>query len=209
MGSYTDRRETGHFRQFFITTGARSIHGAVMRGGRRRAPKFEEITRPWSGPILGSSFIEGGCYLYYFTFGKLRLLHQSTGGFIEENLSGLRPDIALLYPMNRNDVAEMLKMLQPKSIFVHHFDEWRSPISEGMPDETANALNGSPTMFERSILRLKPSSPSSSGPLPWSEAESEVIPPSRLSRFLAVFGFSNLLAQYYRRERNRAQLVLP
>ena len=111
-----------------------SVHGAVMRGGRSRRPKFEEITRPWAGPLMGSSFVEGGCYLYYFTFGKHRVLHQSTGGFIEENLSGLRPDIALLYPMNRNDAAEMLKMLRPKSVFVHHFDEWRSPISEGMPE---------------------------------------------------------------------------
>ena len=111
-----------------------SVHGAVIRGGRSRRPKFEEITRPWAGPLMGSSFVEGGCYLYYFTFGKHRILHQSTGGFIEENLSGLRPDITLLYPMNRNDSAEILKALEPKMGFVHHFDEWQSPISEGMPE---------------------------------------------------------------------------
>jgi L-ascorbate metabolism protein UlaG (beta-lactamase superfamily) len=111
-----------------------SVHGAIMRGGSRRRPKFEEITSPRAGPLIGSSFVEGGCYLYYFTFGKHRMLHQSTGGFIEENLGGLRPDIALLYPMDRNDVTVMLKILQPKSVFVHHFDEWRSPISEGMPE---------------------------------------------------------------------------
>jgi L-ascorbate metabolism protein UlaG (beta-lactamase superfamily) len=111
-----------------------SIHGAVMRGGRRHRPQFEEITRPWAGPLMGSIFVEGGCYLYHFTFEKHRILHQSTGGFIEEKLHGLRPDIALLYPMDRNDVAAMLKMLQPKSVFVHHFDEWRAPIAEGMPE---------------------------------------------------------------------------
>jgi len=111
-----------------------SEHGIVRRGGRTRRPKFEEITKPWSGPILGSSFIEGGCYLYYFTFGKLRLLHQSSGGFIEDNLTGLRSDIALLYPMNRSDTAEMLKALQPKTVYVHHFDEWRNSIAEGMPE---------------------------------------------------------------------------
>ena len=42
-------------------------------------------------------------------------------------------------------------------------------------NEIVNGLNGSPTTFERSILRLKPSSPSSLGPLPWSEAESELL----------------------------------
>ena len=123
------------FKEFSVQV-IESVHGTVVRGGRSRRPKFEEITRPWAGPLMGSSFVEGGCYLYYFTFGKHRVLHQSTGGFIEENLSGLRPDIALLYPMDRNDMAEMLKMLQPKSVFVHHFDEWRSPISEGMPERS-------------------------------------------------------------------------
>ena len=90
------------FKEFSVQV-IESVHGAVMRGGRSRRPKFEEITRPWAGPLMGSSFVEGGCYLYYFTFGKHRVLHQSTGGFIEENLSGLRPDIALIYQMNRNE----------------------------------------------------------------------------------------------------------
>jgi hypothetical protein len=36
--------------------------------------------------------------------------------------------------MDRNDVAEIIKMLQPKIVFVHHFDEWRVPIAEGMPE---------------------------------------------------------------------------
>jgi L-ascorbate metabolism protein UlaG (beta-lactamase superfamily) len=111
-----------------------SVHGALVRRGRKVRPKFEEITKPWSGPILGSSFVEGGCYLYYFTFAKLRLLHQSSGGFIEDNLTGLRPAIALLYPMNHDDSAEMLRALQPKTVYVHHFDEWRNSIAEGMPE---------------------------------------------------------------------------
>ena len=114
-----------------------SEHGALVRRGKKRRPKFEEITKPWSGPITGESFVEGGSYLYYFTFGKHRLLHQSTGGFIEEKLAGLSPDIALLYPMARDDVAVMLKLLQPKTVVVHHFDEWRKPFAEGMPESNA------------------------------------------------------------------------
>jgi L-ascorbate metabolism protein UlaG (beta-lactamase superfamily) len=34
-----------------------SEHGVLVRGGRRRRPKFEEITQPWSGPILGTSVV--------------------------------------------------------------------------------------------------------------------------------------------------------
>ena len=123
------------FKEFAVQV-IESEHGTLTIHGRKVRPKFEEITKPWSGPILGNSFVEGGCYLYYFTFGKLRLLHQSTGGFIESNLTGLRPDVALLYPMERNDLAIMLKALQPQTVFVHHFDRQHMPFADGMPEQT-------------------------------------------------------------------------
>ena len=139
------------FKEFSVQV-TESEHGGVRRGGRILRSKFEEITRPWAGPLMGSSFVEGGCYLYYFTFGKHRVLHQSTGGFIEENLSGLRPDIALLYPMNRNDSAEILKALEPKMVFVHHFDAWQSPISEGMPERNRKRAQ----QFANDVRALNP-----------------------------------------------------
>ena len=114
-----------------------SEHGILTIRGHKVRPKFEEITKPWSGPIMGNAFVQGGCYIYYFTFGKLRLLHQSTGGFIEHNLTGLRSDIALLYPMQREDLAVMLKALQPKTVFVHHFDRQNLPFAEGLPEPSA------------------------------------------------------------------------
>ena len=123
------------FKEFSVQV-IESVHGTHIERGRRTKPKFEEITKPWSGPIMGNAFVEGGCYLYYFTFGKLRLLHQSTGGFIEDNLTGLRSDIALLYPMQRNDLAVMLKALQPKTVFFHHFDRQFMPFAEGVTDRT-------------------------------------------------------------------------
>jgi len=123
------------FKEFSVQVIA-SEHGTLMRGGRRVRAKFEEITRPWSGPITGSSFVEGGSYLYLFTFGKHLLLHQSTGGFIEDNLTGVKAETALFYPMERNDLAEMVKALQPKTIFLHHFDRWQLPFSDGLPDAT-------------------------------------------------------------------------
>lgn len=64
-----------------------SEHGEAPRSRSTRRPKFEEITKPWAGPLKGGDFVEGGCFLYYFTFGKHRLLHQSTAGFVEENFT--------------------------------------------------------------------------------------------------------------------------
>ena len=123
------------FKEFSVQVIA-SEHGTIMRGGRRVRAKFEEITRPWSGPITGSSFVEGGSYLYLFTFGDHRLLHQSTGGFIEDNLTGLKADTALLYPMERKDLAEIVKLLQPKTVALHHFDRWQLSLADGLPEAT-------------------------------------------------------------------------
>jgi L-ascorbate metabolism protein UlaG (beta-lactamase superfamily) len=83
---------------------------------------------------MGNAFVDGGSYLYLFTFGKHRVLHQSTGNFIEENLKGLQPDVALLAENGNYDWPDALKLLRPKTLIIHHYDEWRMPFSEGIPE---------------------------------------------------------------------------
>ena len=119
------------FRDFSVQV-IESRHRVLTRSGRPRQPKPEEILKPWSGPITGNAFVEGGSYLYLFTFGKHRVLHQSTGNFIEENLKGLQPDVAILAENRNYDWANALKILRPKPVIVHHFDDWRAPLSYGI-----------------------------------------------------------------------------
>ena len=119
------------FKEFSVQV-IESQHGVKTISGRRRQPKFEEILRPWDGPIRGNDFVEGGSYLYYFTFGKHRVLHQSTGNVIEEKLKGLRPDVALMNSGRPYDLRSVLKTLNPKVIIIHHFDDWLIPFSAGM-----------------------------------------------------------------------------
>lgn len=119
------------FKDFSVQV-IKSQHGILTRDGQKRQPRFAEITNPLSGPILGKHFVEGGSYLYYFTFGKLSLLHQSTGNFIEEYLQGLEPDIAILAENGNYDWTVALKILRPKTVVVHHYDDWRVPLSSGM-----------------------------------------------------------------------------
>ncbi|HYA30044.1 MAG TPA: MBL fold metallo-hydrolase [Acidobacteriota bacterium] len=109
-----------------------SQHSVVTRGGQKRQPRSAEITKPLTGPILGKHFVEGGSYLYYFTFGKIRLLDQSSGNFIEENLRGLEPDVAILAENSNYDWDEAIKILRPKTVIVHHYDDWHVPFSGGM-----------------------------------------------------------------------------
>jgi L-ascorbate metabolism protein UlaG (beta-lactamase superfamily) len=119
------------FKDFSVQV-IKSQHGILTRDGQKQQPRSAEITRSISGPILGKHFVEGGSYLYYFTFGKLRVLHQSTGNFIEENLQSLEPDVALLAENSNYDWSEALKILRPKTVIVHHYDDWRVPFSSGM-----------------------------------------------------------------------------
>jgi hypothetical protein len=46
-----NRGEKLDFKEFSVQV-IESEHGALIRGGRRRRPKFEEITKQWSGPIF-------------------------------------------------------------------------------------------------------------------------------------------------------------
>jgi L-ascorbate metabolism protein UlaG (beta-lactamase superfamily) len=121
------------FRDFSVEV-IESQHGVLNRAGRRRQPRSDEVLKPWSGPVRGDAFVEGGSYLYYFTFGKLRILHQSTGNFIEERLKNIRPDVALLADNRSYHWPNALELMRPKTVVIHHYDEWRTPFSEGMPE---------------------------------------------------------------------------
>jgi len=110
-----------------------SEHG--IGPGRTRPPRFREIEKPFAGPIMGSDFVVGGSFLYYFTFGTHRVLHQSTGNFIEKELTGVHPDIVLLNWNHRAyNLERFIKKLKPKVVIIHHYDQWDTPFSEGIPD---------------------------------------------------------------------------
>jgi L-ascorbate metabolism protein UlaG (beta-lactamase superfamily) len=125
--------ENFDFKDFSVQV-IESQHGVLTRSGRSRQPRSDEVLKPWSGPITGASFVEGGSYLYYLTFGKLRILHQSTGNFIEERLKTIQPDVALLAENRNYNWPDALKLLRPKTVVIHHYDQWRTPISEAIPE---------------------------------------------------------------------------
>ena len=124
--------ETFDFPDFSVQV-IESQHGILTRGGRRRQPRSEEVLKPWSGPITRAAFAEGGSYVYYFTFGNLRILHQSTGNFVEERLQSIQPDIALLADNRSYNWPDALKLLRPKTVVIQHYDQWRTPYSAGIP----------------------------------------------------------------------------
>jgi L-ascorbate metabolism protein UlaG (beta-lactamase superfamily) len=139
------------FKDFTVQV-VESNHGTLTRGGQRRQPRSAEILKPWNGPITGKSFVEGGSYLYYFSFGNRRVLHQSTGSFIEANLKGLQPDVAILAENRNYQWSEAIKILQPKTVIIHHYDQWRSALALGIPDANLRRAQ----RFERDIKSINP-----------------------------------------------------
>jgi len=108
---------------------------------------------------MGNAFVEGGCYLYYFTFGKHRLLHQSTGNFIEANLKELQPDVAILAENGNYDWAEAIKILRPKTVIIQHYDNWRVPYTEGISSSNrkrAQRMENAIKAVDRSINVIVP-----------------------------------------------------
>jgi L-ascorbate metabolism protein UlaG (beta-lactamase superfamily) len=121
------------FKEFSVEV-IESRHAILQRSERKQPAKLEEIVAPLTRPIIGRDFVEGGSYLYYFSFGNRRLLHQSTANFVEEKLAGLHPDVALLSEGHRGyNLEGALKTLMPKVVIIQHFDEWRMPLSKGIP----------------------------------------------------------------------------
>ena len=49
-------------------------------------------------------------------------------------LKGLQPDVAILAENSNYDWWEALKLLRPKTVIIHHYDEWRTPFSNGIPE---------------------------------------------------------------------------
>jgi L-ascorbate metabolism protein UlaG (beta-lactamase superfamily) len=136
------------FKEFAVEV-VQSRHAIVQRSGRKPAASPEEILAPLERPLVGKDFVEGGSYLYYFSFGKHRLLNQSTANFVEEKLTGLRPDVALLAEAARSyDLKNALKTLKPKVVIIQHYDEWRAPFSQGLPDSNRKRAE----RFRRDIL---------------------------------------------------------
>ncbi|HEX9443473.1 MAG TPA: MBL fold metallo-hydrolase [Candidatus Binatia bacterium] len=125
-----------------------SRHGIPQ--GQFEVSETKEILAP-PARLLGRHFVEGGSFLYLFTFGRRRVLHQSTANFLAARLPGLNPDVALLAEPGRGyNLKDALQALKPKTIIVQHFDEWRAPFSQALPQPHRRRAE----RFQRDILSV-------------------------------------------------------
>jgi L-ascorbate metabolism protein UlaG (beta-lactamase superfamily) len=90
-----------------------------------------EIPQDVQVPMPGSAYAEGGTLAYLLRLGGHEVLILSTANFIERELSGLRPDVAIVATGLRHEIHDytcrlMRALGQPPLVYVNHFDDWRA-----------------------------------------------------------------------------------
>jgi L-ascorbate metabolism protein UlaG (beta-lactamase superfamily) len=89
-------------------------------------------------PMPAASYQEGGTFAYLVRSAGHEILVLDTANFIERELAGLRPDIAILAPGLREHVHDYTCRLlhaigDPPVVLATHFDDWTGPAVDAPP----------------------------------------------------------------------------
>jgi len=91
-------------------------------------------------PVKFEDWEEGGALNYLVRVGGHEVFVQSSANFIEREVEGLRPDIAIVATGLREEIHDytcrlMRALGQPRIVLVTHFDNWRGPPVDEPPSE--------------------------------------------------------------------------
>ncbi len=104
---------------------------------------------------------EGGTFNYLLRIAGQEVFISSTANFIERELEGLRPDIAIIAPGLREEIHDytcrLLRVLgNPPVVYATHFDNWRAAPVYEPPDDDLRAF----------VAEVKKCSPATSVTIP-------------------------------------------
>jgi L-ascorbate metabolism protein UlaG (beta-lactamase superfamily) len=95
-------------------------------------------------PMAASGYAEGGTFAYLVRIAGHEILILDTANFIEREVEGLRPDIAIIAPGLRQQIHDYTCRLlhalgDPPHVIATHFDDWQGPPVDASPldDDTA------------------------------------------------------------------------
>lgn len=91
-------------------------------------------------PVKFDDYEEGGTFNYLVRVGGHEIFVQSTANFIEREILGLRPDIAIIAPGLREEIHDytcrLLGLLgHPPRVYLNHFDAWREAPVDAPPTD--------------------------------------------------------------------------
>jgi L-ascorbate metabolism protein UlaG (beta-lactamase superfamily) len=84
-------------------------------------------------------------FAYLVRIDGVEILIFDTANYIERELEGLRPNVAIVATGLREKVRDyscrLMQILgRPPVVLATHFDEWRKPLGTPLPDKTSNDL---------------------------------------------------------------------
>lgn len=120
----------------------RSLHSAL--GHKHTAGGIEIPANPRL-PLSFDGYAEGGTFAYLVRVGGHEVFFLSTANFIEREIEGLRPDVAIVATGLRHEIHDytcrLMKALgNPPLVYANHFDDWRGPPVDAPPDEDLRAF---------------------------------------------------------------------
>lgn len=96
-------------------------------------------------PVRFEDYEEGGTFDYLVRVGGHEIFVSTTANFIERELVGLHPDVAIIAPGLRHEIHDytcrlMTLLGKPPVVYATHFDNWRGPPVDEPPDADTQAF---------------------------------------------------------------------
>jgi L-ascorbate metabolism protein UlaG (beta-lactamase superfamily) len=105
----------------------------------------DQVIAPGTHPTTMAQFAEGGTLHYLVRLGGRQILIIGSANFIERELTGLRPDIAIVATGLRHEIYDyscrlMRALGHPPVVLTNHFDAWTRPPDEPLSADTLHDL---------------------------------------------------------------------
>ena len=96
-------------------------------------------------PMAASGYLEGGTFAYLVRIGGKQILILGTANFIERELDGIHPDVAIVATGLRDELYDyscrLMRVLgNPPLVIANHFDAWKEPYGDKQMAISADAL---------------------------------------------------------------------
>jgi L-ascorbate metabolism protein UlaG (beta-lactamase superfamily) len=96
-------------------------------------------------PMPSAGYQEGGTFAYLVRIAGHEVLFLDTANYIERELDGIHPDIAIVAVGLREHVHDytcrLMRVLDhPRVVYANHFDDWKGPPVDAPPVEDLEAF---------------------------------------------------------------------
>lgn len=119
------------------------LHSALDK--KHSLSPFTSIASAQALPTTMDEFGEGGTLNYLVRFGGRQILVIGSANYIERELEGLRPDVAIVAVGLRHELHDyscrlMRALGAPPVVLANHFDSWTKPVDTPLSEDARKDL---------------------------------------------------------------------